>query len=301
MNKWHINIREEGSCLLDALALRVPSAPRGFLRQLIKKQRILINGENVKDDINVQRDQVVSIKTSQRWKEILQNCPLQPEQILYEDTQCLIINKPAGLATHRAQGHEDNLLLRVQGFLRLRKESFVVAPVQRLDIGTSGAVLIGKGKDAISKLGQLIMSGEITKRYLALVRGKMPLSGTLSTPVIAKGNIKTAFTKYIVIGASETHSLLSLELETGRRHQIRQQLATLRHPIVGDARYGDRPSKTVTRPMLHCHQLIFRNPVSGQPINIICPPAADFNHLAHSYGFDESLTRNPKDKIVPYV
>ncbi len=86
--------------------------------------------------------------------ECLEQSRLQPEQLLYEDEQCIVLNKPTGLAIHRAQGHDDNLLWRVQDFLRLRSETFRVAPIHRLDIGTSGAVLFGKGHAAISLLGK---------------------------------------------------------------------------------------------------------------------------------------------------
>ncbi len=84
----------------------------------------------------------------------------------------MVLNKPAGLAIHRAVGHTDNLLHRVQDFLSLRKETFQVSPVHRLDIGTSGAVLFGKGRAAISQLGKKMIEGQFSKSYLALVSGR---------------------------------------------------------------------------------------------------------------------------------
>lgn len=288
MKQWQINIREDGCTLLDALALRVPSAPRSYLHQLCKKQRVSVAGEAAHPEQKVRFGETVSVKVSGRWQEILASSPLLPEQILYEDIQCIAINKPAGLATHRAHGHKDDLLLRVQDYLRQRGESFMVAPVQRLDIGTSGIVLFGKGKNAIGQLGKMIMAGGATKRYLALAFGQTPPSGQLNTPVSAKGAIKEALTKFGAIASTDNHTLLELELVTGRRHQIRQQLATAGHPLYGDQRYGPRHPDTESRLMLHSYQLALVNPETGQQIDICCPLENDFTDKLLQLGFDQA-------------
>ncbi len=289
MNQWQINIREAGSTLLDALAIRVPSAPRSYLRQLFKKQRVSIAGVAAHPERKVCFGETVSVKGSERWQEILASCPLLPEQILYEDIECIAINKPAGLATHRAHGHIDDLLARTQDYLRLRGESFKVAPVQRLDIGTSGIVLFGKGRKAVGQLGKLIMAGSATKRYLALTFGQAPPSGQLNTPVSAKGVIKEALTKFRVIASTDNHTLLELELVTGRRHQIRQQLAAAGHPLYGDQRYGPRCTNSEARLMLHSYQLAFVNPETGQHIDICSPLESDFLDILLQLGFDQAV------------
>jgi RluA family pseudouridine synthase len=289
ISEWQINLREENLSLLEALSLRVPAAPNAFLRQLCKKQRVTINGSIFKADHPVRAGETIAVKTSQRWLECLEQSRIQPEQVLYEDVQCIVVNKPAGLAIHRAHGHDDNLLWHVQDFLRLRGEKFQVAPIQRLDIGTSGAALFGKGHASISQFGQMIMDGKATKRYLALVEGSVTSPGELSSAVPAKGNIKEALTRFRPVASSDEYSLLEMELITGRRHQIRYQLATAGWPIVGDTRYRGKVIKGMDRPFLHCHHLSFKHPETGQSIEINCPLPESLLAQLKALGFKPEL------------
>jgi len=300
MTTWPINQHEDGQSLLDALHLRVPSAPLGYLRQLCKKQRILLDAGTVDCDRIVARGEQVTVKPSERWQKLLAQAPLQPNQVLYEDDHCLIIDKPAGLATHHAQGHDDNLLQRVRDFLRLRGETFQVAPVHRLDRGTSGAILFGKGKKAIGSLGQLFMAGQITKHYLALVKGRVCAPGQLDAPVTAKGSLKSALTRFTPIQIVNDRTLLELELVTGRQHQIRQQLAASGHPLVGDSRYGDG-SAPGERLMLHCSRLAFQNPLSGQAVHVIAPLDAAFRRGLAQHGLEASVDVQKYHKNLPLV
>lgn len=280
--KWKINLREHNLPLLDALSLRVPAAPRGFLRQLCKKQRVTLNNLVSEADTSVQAGAIISVNNSQRWLECLEQSRVQPEQLLYEDMHCMVIHKPAGLAIHRAHGHDDNLLWRVQDFLRLRGETFQIAPIQRLDIGTSGAALFGKGHAAISRLGKMIMAGEATKRYLALIGASVTMAGELSSAVPTKGSSKDALTKYRPVAAIGQYTLLELELVTGRRHQIRYQLATAGWPILGDTRYRGKSIDGLDYPFLHCHFLSFPQHESGQTVDINCPlPESLMSHLGN--------------------
>ncbi len=287
MNEWKINIREENRPLLEALSLRVPAAPRAFLRQLCKKQRITVDSHVAEADRYVRAGEIITIKTSKRWLECLEQSRLQPEQILYEDEQCIVLNKPAGLAIHRAQGHDDNLLWRVQDFLRLRSETFRVAPIHRLDIGTSGAVLFGKGHAAISQLGKMIMAGQATKRYLALVSGCIAQPGELNSAVPAKGRIKESLSRFRPLDSTDEFTLLELELVTGRQHQIRHQLAIAGWPIIGDTRYQGKVVNGMNRPFLHCHHLAFPQPVTGAIIDVTCPLSEDLQEQLKALGFPE--------------
>ena len=108
MNNWQVNIREEGLELLDALSVRVPSVPRSYLRQLSKKQRIKIDNLIAEPGQIVHARQTVSISASPRLHESIDSSPILPEQLVYEDGQCMVVNKPAGLALHYAPGHDDH-------------------------------------------------------------------------------------------------------------------------------------------------------------------------------------------------
>jgi 23S rRNA pseudouridine955/2504/2580 synthase len=271
MTQWKINLREEKLPLLEAMALRVPTAPIAFLRQLCKKKRVKVNDDTAEASRLTSVGELITVKSSQRWLECIEKLPIKPEQILYEASDCIVLNKPAGLAIHRAVGHDDNLLHRVQDFLSLRKENFQVSPVHRLDIRTSGAVLFGKGRAAISKLGQMLIAGQFSKSYLALVSGKLIESGELDSEVPAKGKIKDALTRYKPLASTENYTLLELQLVTGRHHQIRHQLAVSGHPIVGDVRYRGEVIDELDRPFLHCHQLTFPRTKDARFITVKAP------------------------------
>lgn len=276
MIEWQANIREAGQLLPEAIILRVPSAPIGFVRQLCKKHRVL-HGERYGDPRQkVQYQDRIAIKPSARWLEFLQLSPLHPAEILYEDRECLIINKPSGLAVHNALGHDDNLRARLEHFLRLRGERLQVAPIHRLDASTSGAILFGKGKRAAGQLGRTLMAGKIIKRYLAVVEGVVGEAGELTSPVYAKGGMKPALSRFRRLDDNGCASLVELELITGRRHQIRQQLAEAGWPIIGDLRYHHSSVGAGRRLLLHSYYLSFTHPISGRSVAIDCPPPENF-------------------------
>ena len=276
MTAWKINIREAGLPLPEAITLRVPSAPIGFVRKLCKKQRVMVDDKVGDISRTVQYGEHILIKSSDRWLELLERSPVHPAEILYDDTECLVMNKPSGLAVHHAHGHNDNLKSRLQDFLRLRSEIFQLAPIHRLDAGTSGAILFGKGKKATGQLGQELMAGGISKRYLALVQGDVVEAGELTTPVLAKGRMKAALTRFRPLDNNGWTTLLELDLVTGRRHQIRKQLSEAGWPIIGDSRYHQRSTVAAGRLLLHCRFLAYRNPVSGRMIEIDSPLPEDF-------------------------
>jgi RluA family pseudouridine synthase len=224
----------------------------------------------------VQAGENIRIKTSQRWREVLERSPIAPAEILYEDRAVLVIDKPTGLPVHRGQGHDHNLQTRVQNFLSLRRERFRVAPVHRLDAGTSGAIVFGKGKQATGQMGRIMMAGTMSKIYLALVEGVVPTAGMLNTPVLAKGRFKKALTRYRPLACNASQTLLELELATGRRHQIRQQLSSAGWPILGDPRYPGRPGAQARRLMLHCWRLVFESPDSGLGVTVDSRLPEDF-------------------------
>jgi 23S rRNA-/tRNA-specific pseudouridylate synthase len=206
-----------------------------------------------------------------------------------------VIDKPAGLAVHRAPGHDDNLLQRVTDFLRLRGETFRVSPAHRLDIGTSGAVLIGKGRAASGRLGKMIMAGQVAKRYLAMVSGSITEPGELTSPVPAKGRPKAALTRFRPVAAAGGCTLLELELVTGRRHQIRRQLAEAGCPVLGDTRYGGTVMPGLARIFLHCHQLIFQQPETGAMISINSALPEELQEHMQALGFPREFPRRAEE------
>jgi 23S rRNA-/tRNA-specific pseudouridylate synthase len=161
MWQWRITEFEGGRLLPDALVLRIPAAPRAYLRQLVRKGKVRGNGRPLADEATVAGGMHLTIPASARLAELITASGIPPWSLLYEDQAAMVIFKPAGLAVHQAAGHDDNLTSRVTRFLALRHVPYRAAPVHRLDIGTSGPVLFGKGREATSQYGRLLMAGQL--------------------------------------------------------------------------------------------------------------------------------------------
>ncbi|PLX97540.1 MAG: hypothetical protein C0622_12755 [Desulfuromonas sp.] len=270
MPNYTVETEEAGLPLEQFLARRIPAAPEGYLRQLIRKGKVLCAAKPREAGHLVSAGEKIHLPDSARLRELIEGPTdsTRPVEILFESREILIVNKPAGLAVHSSKGHEqDNLTDR----LRVRYDKFSIAPVQRLDLETSGPIIFGKGKKSCAALGKLFLQGEVKKYYLALVSGKVQGRGLLSTEIPAKGKLKTAETGYAVLGGNEHATLLELELHTGRQHQIRRQLADIDHPLFGDRRYRGPCPPQLPRLFLHCRRLIFDDPFSRQRIDVSAP------------------------------
>ena len=142
---------DDGLTVLEFLQVRIPAAPVGYLRQLLKKQKVCLRDTPCREGDVVQSDDLITLPESGRLLELL-DTPLnrEPEvDVLFESRELLVVNKPPGVALHAGLGHEaDNLAARVASLLRERGDHFRVAPVHRLDLETSGPVLFGKGRQA---------------------------------------------------------------------------------------------------------------------------------------------------------
>ena len=246
---------EENLTVLEFLCRRVPGAPSSYLRQLLKKGEVADSSRVLGEGDVLRAGLTVRLPGSHRLQEMLARPPLPGNEVetLFESREILVVNKPAGLAVHAAQGHDgDNLTKRVAELIRRRGDRFRVAPVHRLDLETSGPLLFGKGKKSCAALGKLFMEQRVEKLYLALARGRIDGAGTLTGSVPAKGREKQAATVFRVVAANEEATLVELGLITGRQHQIRRQLADRGHPLFGDRRYGGPCPPGLQRLFSHC-------------------------------------------------
>jgi 23S rRNA-/tRNA-specific pseudouridylate synthase len=297
---WRASEFEAGHQLLEAVRLRVPAAPRAYLHQLQRKGRVCCAGRPVADDITVSCGLPIAILASARFAELVEQSGIPPQALLYEDRHALVVAKPAGLATHRAAGHDDNLVARLARFVSLRQAAYLTAPVHRLDIGTSGAVLFGKGRWAVGQYGRLLMDGQIGKNYLALVSGRVPARGELISPVAAGGILKPALSRYRRLAVAGSLALLEIELVTGRQHQARRQLADAGWPIVGDRRYGGGARQGLDYPCLHCCRLHFPALDGGSTRRVVSPLPAALVQLLRDVGMPiEALAANNADILPP--
>lgn len=269
MNDWVVSETEAGLSALEILQRRLPEAPTAYLRQLLRAGKVRQAGHPLDADSRLPAGALLTLPDSRRLAELHQ-AAARTVELLSETSGLLVVFKPAGLAVHRGVGHEeDNLTERVRALMRRRHEPFKIAPIHRLDVETSGPVIFGKGARAIAGLGKQFMERQVEKVYLALVAGRMPASGLLTTPVPAKEKLKEAVTAFRTLSAGGDYSLLELHLQTGRTHQIRRQLADSGHPLAGDARYRGPTPAGLNRLFLHCFRLVLRDPFEQTPVVIV--------------------------------
>lgn len=215
-----------------------------------------------------------------------------PFPIIYEDEQLIAINKPSGIMVHRSRISEDKIFV-----LQLLRDQIGqrVFPVHRLDRGTSGLLLFAKNSETASIVGQQFQAQEVDKTYIAIVRGYLPLRGTIDYALSNRSlqEPQNAITHYsrlqqtelnVAIGryATARYSLIEAKPETGKFHQIRRHFSHLRHPIIGDKRHGDvkhnnywRDHWDIGRLLLHARDLSFTHP-SGERLLLTVGPTPDF-------------------------
>jgi len=212
-----------------------------------------------------------------------------PLDILYADEHFLVVNKPAGMMVHPVNGESGTLVAALAAWLRRQGENAAPHPVHRLDKDTSGAILVAKSGYAHQLADRLLREGGIEREYLAVVTGRLAEDqGVIDAPigrdpshrvkrkVTAQG--EPAVTRFIVLARSEQYSLVRIQLETGRTHQIRVHFAHLGHPLAGDTLYGGK-RYAFTRQALHAERLVFPHPVTGEELSLRAEPPADLNAL----------------------
>lgn len=209
--------------------------------------------------------------------------------ILYEDSDLLVVNKPAGVVTHPRGGHYDDTLANAAAeYFRQKGENHQVRPVGRLDRETSGAVVFAKNQVAAARLQKQRETGVFGKVYLAVAEGTMKKDGKwhrIEFPIgtdpqnrlkmqVDPGG-KEAYTEYQVMCSREEYSLVQLTLKTGRTHQIRVHMKALGHPLEGDSLYGGNTEK-IQRAALHAWQVSMTQPFTGEVLRIQAPVPKDF-------------------------
>jgi 23S rRNA pseudouridine1911/1915/1917 synthase len=213
---------------------------------------------------------------------------------VYEDADLLVVNKAAGMVVHPAPGHHDdtlvNALLARYAELRVNESDVRPGIVHRLDRDTSGLLIVAKNMHTQAALVEQMKRHEVVKHYLALVEGTVALdSGTIDAPIgrnprhrqqmaITASGSREARTHFRVLDRFSHYTLLLLQLETGRTHQIRVHLKAIGYPVVGDPVYGSgrkHASVLAQRQFLHAYQLQFTHPITGEAIELEAPLPAD--------------------------
>ena len=286
----------DGGKRLDTwLRTQVPDLSRSRIQALIRQGAITVPGSAVTPHSRVTPGMVVEvdIPPPQAVDVLPEAIPLD---VLFEDHDLIVVNKPAGMVVHPAPGHASGTL--VNALLHHCKDLGGVGGelrpgiVHRLDKDTSGVIVVAKHARALDALSAQFKQRETRKTYLALVCGRpSPASGTIETEigrsrhdrkkmstVTAVG--RSAVSHYTTREAFEAASLVEIRIETGRTHQIRVHMAHIGCPVVGDMLYGSRKREQAAglaapRQILHAAQLGFTHPETGKPVEIEAPWPAD--------------------------
>jgi 23S rRNA pseudouridine1911/1915/1917 synthase len=287
---------------LDAfLKSELPQVSRGILQSMIEDGDIVVNGEIVKPSYSPRAGDQIQI----HWPEPI-SCRAEPERmdldVLYEDQHIIAINKPAGLVVHPAAGHHGGTL--VNGLLHHCKGQLsgiagVARPgiVHRLDMDTSGCIVVAKTNEAHMSLAAQFEERKTTKIYRAIVCGDLAHeSGEIQVGIARhpthrkrmaateSANARDAWTSFKIVERLKASTLVECLLHTGRTHQIRVHFQYIGHPLVGDSVYGTKQNarlKTLTRyaaprQMLHAWKLGLAHPITGKKLNLEAPFPADF-------------------------
>ena len=262
---------------------------RVAIQRLIDKEKVLVNGKKIKHSYKVQENDNIILE-----EEIPQEIELKaqdiPIEIIYEDNDIIVVNKPKGLVVHPANGNPDGTL--VNAIMAICKDSLSgiggeIRPgiVHRLDKDTSGILIIAKNDKAHINLSEQIKNHKVKKTYIAIVRGIVKENeATINMPIgrstkdrkkmaVVK-NGKEAITHFRVLKRNEKEniSVLEVNIETGRTHQIRVHLAEIGYPIIGDTTYSSGKNKWgIKGQCLHSKSIEFKHPVTGKIMFLEAP------------------------------
>ena len=268
----------------DAYISEITDYSRTAVQRLIDEEKITINGKIVKSSYKVQYGDRIEIE-EEPAKEIELKAQDIPLEILYEDDDIIVVNKPKGMVVHPANGNPDGTL--VNAIMSICKDSLSgiggeIRPgiVHRLDKNTSGAIIIAKNDKAHINLSEQLKNHEIKKTYIALVRGVVKENNASINMPIGRSkkdrkkmdvdkNGKEAITHFKVLKRYKDCTLLEINIETGRTHQIRVHLSHIGYPIIGDEVYSNGKNRwNIEGQCLHAKSLDFKHPITGKQMHI---------------------------------
>lgn len=301
--------QDQGIRLDLFLAIQNPELTRSHLKRIIDQEHVFLNGKPAKAGARLRGGDIIdlTVPSPEPMRAEPESIPLD---ILYEDDSIIVVNKPAGLVVHPAAGNYTgtlvNALLAHCGSLSNEGGPLRPGIVHRLDKNTSGVLVVAKNDLAHAHLAKQFQHHTITRRYVAVVIGGMPEDHGTITSLIGRHPIdrkrmsshprrgKEAITNWRVVKRYRFFSLLEVNLETGRTHQIRVHLSSIHHPVFGDPDYGGikpvgaiPPSRfrhylsRINRQALHAQALGFMHPVHNEYQEFQAAPPEDFQNLVN--------------------
>ncbi len=286
MKTFVVEKEEEGNRIDSYLSEKDEELSRVAIQRLIKDKKVLVNGKKVKASYKVQENDNVTLE-EEKPKEISLKAQDIPVEVLYEDEDIIVVNKPKGMVVHPGNGNPDGTL--VNALMAICKDSLSgiggeIRPgiVHRLDKDTSGVIIVAKNDKAHINLSEQIKEHKVEKTYIALVRGIVKENeATINMPIGRNKNDrkkmavekdgKEAITNFKVLErfSKDNCTLLEVKIETGRTHQIRVHLSYIGYPIIGDTTYSNGKNRWgIEGQCLHAKRLKFKHPITGKEMII---------------------------------
>lgn len=299
--EYHLVVNDNTNIRIDKyISDNISELSRSYIQQLISDKSVLVNGNPCKSNYKIKENDIIDIvyEEPKELDVIPENIPLD---IVYEDDSIIIVNKPKNMVVHPSAGHESGTL--VNALLYHCKDSLssingVIRPgiVHRIDMNTTGLLVICKNDNAHKILAEQLKEHSITRKYHAICYGIIKEDGTVNAPIgrhpvdrkkmaINHKNGRDAITHYKVLKHfSKGYTYIECSLETGRTHQIRVHMASIGHPILGDDVYGPQKTKikNLTGQTLHAKTLGFIHPDTNKYIEFDSPLPDYFQQLIDS-------------------
>ncbi len=276
----YFEVEKDGKRIDAFLSEKLEDTSRVAVQRLIEKGKVLVNEKTVKPSYKVQEGDNIKVE-EEMPVEISLKAQEIPLDIIYEDKDIIVVNKPKGMVVHPANGNPDGTL--VNAIMAICKDSLSgiggeIRPgiVHRLDKDTSGIIIVAKNDKAHINLSEQIKEHKVKKTYIALVRGIVRENeATINMPIgrsekdrkkmAVTKNGKEAITHFKVLERYDKYTLLEVNIETGRTHQIRVHLSQIGYPIVGDEVYSNGKNEwNVKGQCLHAKSLEFTHPITGE-------------------------------------
>lgn len=288
MKEYIINPDTENIRLDKVITMLDEELSRSMIQKMLDDGKILVNGKKEKASYKTKLSDKVQVEDVVA-KEIELKAQDIPVEVIYEDSDIIVVNKPKGMVVHPANGNPDGTLVNAI-MMNICKDSLSgiggeIRPgiVHRIDKDTSGLLIIAKNDRAHINLSEQIKNREITKKYVALVRGVIKENNaTIDMPIgrsdkdrkkmAVRKDGKNAVTHFEVVKRYNGYTYLDIKIDTGRTHQIRVHLSQIGYPIVGDSVYSNGKNPFgVEGQMLHAKSLEFKHPITGEVLKLEAP------------------------------
>jgi 23S rRNA pseudouridine955/2504/2580 synthase len=272
MITYHISPADHCRRLVSFLGNILPAATFSYLKKLVRSGHVTVNDVITDPEALLRLDDAVIIKESGKTKALLTGN--RPElDILFEDQWIIVFNKESGLPVHHAAEVDDHNLVELGArLLAKRGIEGKLRPVNRLDRGTSGVIIMAKSATAAGMFGRMVKEEGLGKLYLAIAAGRLPEEGTIVAPLAGK----ESETRFRLLYQGEGSALTAVYPTTGRMHQIRQHFRLAGQPILGDRRYGGPSLPGLPGHLLHSFRTHLTHPATGRELEIFAPLPEQF-------------------------